>query len=79
MLGTQGFKRVEEIKERLLQREDMEIKREAMRKKRALLKQEQKRAETQLVVPSKVISSSAPKVPDKLSPEVIEWSSNSLI
>ena len=79
MLGTQGFKRVEEIKDKLRQREDMEIKREAMRKKRALLKQEQKRAETQLVVPSKEISSSAPKVLDKLSPEVIEWSSKSLI
>jgi hypothetical protein len=79
VLGTQGFKRVEEIKDKLLQREDMEIKREAMRKKRALLKQEQKRAETQLVVPSKEISSSAPKIPDKLLPEVIEWSSKSLI
>jgi len=79
VLGTQGFKRVEEIKDKLRQREDMEIKREAMRKKRALLKQEQKRAETQLVVPSKEISSSAPKVLDKLSPEVIEWSSKSLI
>lgn len=44
VLRTQGFKRVEDIKEKLLQWEDMEIKREAMRKKRALLKQEQKRA-----------------------------------